>query len=128
MYIICHSIVAILVDLHSQLWINISLFELVVAYIETHIFVPDCSISHVFISIITFFCCFFLLGKIITLNLQYSKTCNQQHIYSYFEQISSFSCFTVSHARLQRVTIITRKCFYLTYVRSRGCLHWYRFQ
>ena len=54
LYIICYTIVAILADLHSKKWINISLFELVVTCIETHIFVPSFSIYHVFISIIKF--------------------------------------------------------------------------
>ena len=52
---------------------NVPLFELVVTYIETHIFVPSFSISHIFISVIKFFCCFLLLGKMFTLNLQNSK-------------------------------------------------------
>ena len=54
LYIICYSVVVILIDLHSQKCLNISLFELVVTGIETHIFVPNLSISHVFISIIKF--------------------------------------------------------------------------
>ena len=58
LYIICYSVVVILIDLHSKNWINISLFELFFTCIETHIFVPSISISHIFISIIKFFCCF----------------------------------------------------------------------
>ena len=54
LYIICYSVVVILIDPYSQKCINISLFELVVTGIETHIFVPNLSISHVFISIIKF--------------------------------------------------------------------------
>ena len=45
--IICYTIVVILVEFHSQKCINISLFELVVTSIETHIFVPSFSISHI---------------------------------------------------------------------------------
>ena len=51
LYIICCSIVAILFYLHSQRWINILLFELLVTRIEANIFVPSFSISHTFISI-----------------------------------------------------------------------------
>ena len=54
LYNICFSIFIIHTDLHSQNWINIWLFELVVTCIETHIVVPNCSISHLFISIIHF--------------------------------------------------------------------------
>ena len=66
LYIICYAIFAILVELHSQYWINISLFGLVVTCIEAHIIVPSFSISHIFICIIKFFCCLLLLGKIFT--------------------------------------------------------------
>ena len=54
LYILCHSIVVILVDLHSQKWINTLLFELVVTCIKTHIFASNLSISHICISIIKF--------------------------------------------------------------------------
>ena len=54
LYNICYSIVVVLVVLHLQKWINILLFELIVTCIETHIFVPCFSISHIFISIIKF--------------------------------------------------------------------------
>ena len=56
LYIICYSIFIIIVYLHSQKWINISLFQLVVTCIETHKFVPSFSISHIFISNIKLFC------------------------------------------------------------------------
>ena len=50
--IICCIIVAILADLHSQNWIDISLFELVFTCIEAHILVHNFSISYLYISII----------------------------------------------------------------------------
>ena len=110
LYIICYSIVVILVDLHSKKWMNISLFELVVKCIEIHIFVPSFSTYHIFLSIIKFFSCFsLLLGQLFTLNLIHPKTCIQYNIYSIFDQISSFSCFTFRHIWLQRMTLITRK-------------------
>ena len=62
------SIVSIIIDLHSQNWINIYLFELVVTCIETCIFVPSFSISHIFISVIIFLFCFLLLGTFFDLN------------------------------------------------------------
>ena len=55
LYIICCSIVAILVDLNSQQWIHTSLFELVMTCIKAHIFVYSFSISHIFIFIIKLF-------------------------------------------------------------------------
>ena len=58
LYMICYAIVAILVDMHPQKWMNISLFELLVTCIETHIFVPSLSICHIFISIIKVLFCF----------------------------------------------------------------------
>ena len=110
LYIICYSVVFILVDLHSQKWIKILLFELVFKCIETRIFVPGFPIFHIFISIIKSFCCFsLLLGHIFTFNILNPKTCIQQNIYAIFEQISSFSCFVFSHTRLQCMTLITRK-------------------
>ena len=110
LYIMYCSIVVILVYLHSKNWINISLFELVVTCIETHIFVPSFLISHTFISVIIFFCCFsLLLEQIFTLNVLNSKTCIQHNIYTIFEEISSFSLFIFIHTRLQRVTLTTRK-------------------
>ena len=52
-YVLVKNVV-ILVDLHSQKWINTLLFELVVTCINTHIFAPIISTSHIFISIIMF--------------------------------------------------------------------------
>ena len=129
LYIICYSIVVILIDLHSQRWINILFFELVVTCIETHTFVPSFSIYHIFIYIRKFFCCFSLiLGQIFTLNILHPKKCIQHNIYNIFEQIYSFSCFIFIHTRIQHVTLITRNCvFNPPSFRSRGCLHWYRF-
>ena len=66
MYIIGYLIIVMLVDLHSNKWIKILLFELVVTCIKTHIFSPSCSISHIFISVVKFFCCFLLVRKITT--------------------------------------------------------------
>ena len=54
LYMIYYAIVAVFTELHSQKWIRISLFELVVTCIETHIFVISFSISHVYISIVNF--------------------------------------------------------------------------
>ena len=90
LYIIFNAIVATLIDLHSKKLINISLFELFVTCIETHISVPILSISHLFISIIKCFFGFLLLGQIFTLNLQHSKTCSKHHLYTIFNKISSF--------------------------------------
>ena len=70
LYIICCSIVAILVHLHSQWLINISLFELVVTYIEAHIFFSSLTISHIVIYIIKKVCCYLLLCHFFTLNIQ----------------------------------------------------------
>ena len=61
LYIGCYDIFIILVDLHSQYWIKISLFKLVVKGTEIPIFLPNISISHLFISIKTFNCYFSLL-------------------------------------------------------------------
>ena len=66
LYILCCSVISILDDLNSQKWINISLFELVFTCIESHILVTGFSISHVFISIIKFFCCFLLSVQLFT--------------------------------------------------------------
>ena len=52
--IICYFIVSILIDLNSQNWIHIYLFELFFTFIKTHILVPNFSISHIFPSIIVF--------------------------------------------------------------------------
>ena len=106
-YLLCH--ISILVDLHSQKWIIIWLFELVVIWIETHILVPDISISHIFLSKIKVFCCFLLLGQLFTLNIQHYEKFIQHHPYTIFEQISSFSRFIFSHTRLQGAALITRE-------------------
>ena len=101
--IICYSIVFILVDLHSQNWINTPLFELIVTCIETHIFVTNFSISHILISIIKLLYCFTLIfGQIFTFNILHPNTCIQHNIYTIFEQISSFSCFVFIHTWIQR--------------------------
>ena len=81
-------------------WINISLFELLVKCIETHICVPSFLISHVFISILKFFCFLLLLWQLLTLNIRHSNTCNQHHLYTIFDKIPSFSCFVFSHTCL----------------------------
>ena len=54
LYIIGYYVVVTLVELNSQKWIDISLFELVVKHMEAHIFIPSLSTSHIFISIIKF--------------------------------------------------------------------------
>ena len=130
LYITFYCLVVILIYLYSQRCINISLFESVVTYIETHICVPSFLISHIFISVIKFFCFFsLLLGQPFTLNILHPKTCIQHNIYTIFEKTFRFSFFVLIHTRLQRVTLTTRKGFlYLPSFSSRGCLHWYRLQ
>ena len=111
----CYVIVAILINLSSQKWINISLFELVVTCIETHELLPNLSISHIFLCVIFLFC-FLLLVKIFTLSLQHSKKCIQHHLYTNFGNISSFSHFIFIHMRLQHVKQITKKtCFLFSF-------------
>ena len=90
LYMICCAIFTILIELHSKNCINTSFFELVFTCIETPIFVPSFSISHVFISIINFYV-FLLLGNIFTLNIQHSNTCNQHHLYTIFEKYPVFN-------------------------------------
>ena len=63
------------------------LFELVVTYIKTHIFVPNLSISHIFISILKFFYCFLILGQLFTWNIQPCTTLIQHQPYTIFEKI-----------------------------------------
>ena len=63
------------------------MFELVFTCIEAHIFAPVFSTSHIFISIIKFFCFLLLLGKLLTWNIQDSNTHIQHHIYTIFEII-----------------------------------------
>ena len=109
LYILCYPIFFVLVDLHSQKCIDISLFELVVTCIETHIFVPSLSISRVFISIIKNLCFLLLLGKLFALNIQHSKICNQYHLYTIFEQIPSFPCFFLSYTQIQCVSLTNRE-------------------
>ena len=101
-YFLCmifYSIVVILVDLNSQEWINILLFELVVTWIEANIFVPSGSISHIFISIIKLFCCFLLLGQLLTWNLQHSKThipidiFRKEHLWYFTDILHWWRCF-----------------------------------
>ena len=107
---ICYSAVVILVDIHLQKWINISLFELVVTLVEIHIFVSSFSVSYIFISIIKFFCSFsLLLRQLSTLNILHPNTCIQHNIYTIFDQILRFSCFIFSHTRIQHVALTTRK-------------------
>ena len=101
-------------------------YHLVIASIETHWFVPNSSIYHIFCSPL-FFCCLIILGKLYTFNIQHSKTYNQHHIYFVFDQISCYS-----HPRLHtapvRETNDKLGCFYIMYFISRGCLNCYRFQ
>ena len=47
------------------------------------------NISYTYLSL-KGFCCLLLLGEIFNLNIQHSKTCNQHHIYTIFEQIPIF--------------------------------------
>ena len=86
-----------IVDCH----IFVCIYHLGVTCIETHIFVPNFSISHIFISILIFFCCFLILGDIFTFHLQYFKKFNQHNIYAILEKISCFSCFIFGNTRLQ---------------------------
>ena len=120
LYITCYAIFTNIIDLHSQNFINISLFELVFTRTKTHIFVLGFSIAYVFLSIIKYLCCLFLLGKICTLNIQHCNTWNQHRVYTIFEKNTHFSCFIVGHMRLQHATLITRKGVYLPSSRSRG--------
>ena len=57
LYMIIYAIVTILIDFHSQKWINISLFGLVVTSVKRHILVPYFLIYHIFPYIIRFLCC-----------------------------------------------------------------------
>ena len=88
---------------------NISLFELVVTCIETHVLVANFSTSHIFLSIINKLCCFLILGQLLNSNPQHSKKCIQHHLYTIFEKISSFLCFIFSHTQIQCVKLITRE-------------------
>ena len=97
LYMLCYAVFTVVVNLYLQQWINISLFELVVICIEPHILVPNFSISHIFPSVIKCFCCFSLLGRLFTSNIQHSKTCIQHHFYTIFEKISSVSCLVFIH-------------------------------
>ena len=106
---IYYDVFTILSNLHSQKWIKISLFVSSVTCIETHIFVPSFSISHVFISIIKLLCCLLLIGKLLTLIIQHYNKCNQHHLYTIFEKIPSFTCFIFDHTRLQCITLSTRE-------------------
>ena len=58
------------------------LLKLVVTCIETHIFIPSFSISHIFISIVFFFWCLLLSGQLFTLNIQHSNTYTLYHLYT----------------------------------------------
>ena len=78
-------------------------YHLVATCIETHILFPNFLISHIFIYPLKFFCCFLLLGEILALNIQHSKICNQHHLYTIFEKISSFHDLIFSYTRLQRM-------------------------
>ena len=59
---------------------------------------------------------FLLLGRVFILNLQYYNICIQHHLYTIFEKISSLSLFVFSHTQLQRVTIITKKAFFIFHI------------
>ena len=78
---IIYAIFTILIDFHSQKWINIYLFGLVVTSVKTHILVPRFSIYHIFPYIIKFLCCLLILFQLFALNLQ----CIQNHLYNIFE-------------------------------------------
>ena len=106
---ICYTIVAIFIGLHEQKWINKSGFELFFTCIESHIFVPDFSISHIFLSIIKFFCCLLVLGQPFTVNIEHSNKCIQHNLYTIFEKIYSLFFFIFSHTWLQGVVLITRE-------------------
>ena len=94
LFIIGYSVVVILVDLNSQKLIDISLFELVFIFIEAHIFVPSCSISYIFISIIKFFCFSSLLGQLFNWTLQHKK--NTYNIISILS-LRKYNVFRVSY-------------------------------
>ena len=92
------------------------MFELFVTWIEEHIFDPVFSISYIFISIIQFFCCFFILEHLFTWNHQKHEILIQHHLYTNFDKVLSFSCFIFSHTRLQHVTLITRKGVFIFHI------------
>ena len=96
-----YAIFAILIDLIFKKW--------VFTCIETHIFVASFSIYHVFISIIKFLYCFLLLGKLFTLIIQHSKTCNQHNLYTIFDKIPSLSWVIFFHTWLQCGPLTTTK-------------------
>ena len=104
------------------------IYHLVVTCIERHIFVPNLSMSCIFISILKFFCCFLILCNWSTFNIQHSKTF-KNHIYTIFEKIYSFYDFSLfPHAYPMRDANNKEMGFYLLHVRSIGCIHWYMFQ
>ena len=77
------------------------------------------NISYI-ISIINFFCCFLLLGKLFTWNIHHYKIHIQHHFYTTFEKIFSFSCLIFKHMQFQRVTLITRKCVFIFHLSGQG--------
>ena len=82
LYMIYYATVTILIYLHPQYFLNTSLLDftnLVDICIETHILIPNLSISHIFIYIYFKICCFLLLHQLFTFNPKYSNKCNQHH-------------------------------------------------
>ena len=124
-FLICSYTVAILFDLHPQKWINISSLELVVTFIETHIFATKFSISHIFLSVIYIYIYFLLLGELFTFHIQHSKTCNQHYLYTILEKITSFSLFIFGHTRIQYMTLTNREGVFIFHLSSQEvvCVH-----
>ena len=60
--------------------------------VDYHLFVGISCHMHWNTYISSFFCCFLLISQHFTLNIQYSKTCNQHHLYIIFKQILIFLC------------------------------------
>ena len=75
------------------------------------------------------FCCILLVGQLVNFYIQQSKTLNQHHLYTTFEQISSVNYFHLwPHVAPTRATNNKGRYLYLPSVSSRWCMHCYRFQ
>ena len=119
--LLCHF-ATILVDLHSRYLINASFcnYHLLVAYIETHIFIPN--FSFIFFYFI-FFYFLLILRHIFNFHLQQYKTCNQHHIFTLLKKYPVFhTFFTLPYADPTQYTN-KRRCSNIISLRSRVCLH-----
>ena len=109
-----HLPISTIVDWHLFVWIQHS----VVTCIETHIFVSNFSIYHIYISILKVFCCFSLLWNLLAFHLKHSKKFSQHHIYTIFEKIL-FSCFFFGHTRRQCVTLTNGEGVFIFHLSSK---------